>query len=252
MYMTPYAYDVINGRRGRRSRGLTPYIRIYVYISTEITHRSYSSTTAAPRPANHTYIHTYINISKEIGDYALAFTRYCFTPRPMCTNQSSSIAPPHPHCPHYCTTMHDYCAIYDPPPTPLLYAIHHTILVMAISCESQITHRSYSSTTSALRPLAAAASAYMYIYIYTQIHIHIQTYIHINITEEINYAPIVLVDHRRAAPLSRRCPSIYLSIYTYIYTYIHTYTYIYTYIHTHICIQYKYISISIYMHTQRS
>jgi len=30
---------------------------------------------------------------------------------------------------------HDYCAIYDPrPPTSLLCAIHHTILVMALSC----------------------------------------------------------------------------------------------------------------------
>jgi len=34
------------------------------------------------------------------------FTRYCFTPKLMCTNQSSVITPPpHPHCPHYCTTI---------------------------------------------------------------------------------------------------------------------------------------------------
>jgi len=33
--------------------------------------------------------------------------------------------------------LHDYCAIYDTPPTPLVYAIHHTILVMAISCKGQ-------------------------------------------------------------------------------------------------------------------
>jgi len=35
--------------------------------------------------------------------------------------------------------LHDYCAIYDPSPTPLLYAIHHTILVMTISCKGQDT-----------------------------------------------------------------------------------------------------------------
>jgi len=29
--------------------------------------------------------------------------------------------------------LHYYCAIYDPLPTPLLYAIHHAVLVMAIS-----------------------------------------------------------------------------------------------------------------------
>ena len=33
--------------------------------------------------------------------------------------------------------LHVYCAIYDALPTPLLYAIHHTILIMAISCKGQ-------------------------------------------------------------------------------------------------------------------
>jgi len=30
-----------------------------------------------------------------------------------------------------------YCALYNAPPTALLYAIHHTILLMAISCKGQ-------------------------------------------------------------------------------------------------------------------
>ena len=30
--------------------------------------------------------------------------------------------------------LHDYCAIYHPPPTLLVYTIPHTTLVMAISC----------------------------------------------------------------------------------------------------------------------
>ena len=33
--------------------------------------------------------------------------------------------------------LHVYCARNDAPPTPLLYAIHYTILVMAISCKGQ-------------------------------------------------------------------------------------------------------------------
>jgi len=35
--------------------------------------------------------------------------------------------------------LHDHCAMYAPPPhrPPLLYAIHHTILVMTISCKGQ-------------------------------------------------------------------------------------------------------------------
>jgi len=31
--------------------------------------------------------------------------------------------------------LHVYCAIYPPPPTYLLYAIHRTILGMEISCK---------------------------------------------------------------------------------------------------------------------
>ena len=37
--------------------------------------------------------------------------------------------------------LHDHCAIYAPPPTPLLYGIHRTILAMAISCEDQVRAR---------------------------------------------------------------------------------------------------------------
>jgi len=37
--------------------------------------------------------------------------------------------------------LHVYCAIYDASPTPLLYVIHHTLLVMAISCKGQVQDR---------------------------------------------------------------------------------------------------------------
>jgi len=49
------------------------------------------------------------------------------------------IAPP-PTCNAYrvAILLHDYCAIYPPPPTPLVYAVHHRILVMAISCKGQV------------------------------------------------------------------------------------------------------------------
>ena len=33
--------------------------------------------------------------------------------------------------------LHDYWAVYDPPPTFCLYAIHYTILVITISCKRQ-------------------------------------------------------------------------------------------------------------------
>jgi len=37
--------------------------------------------------------------------------------------------------------LHDYCAIYAPPQTPRLYAIHHMILVGAISYKGQVMYR---------------------------------------------------------------------------------------------------------------
>ena len=55
----------------------------------------------------------------------------------------------------YIILLHDYCAIYDPLPTPLLHAIDHTILVMAISCNGQRPHRSvYPSTQQPAWPTA--------------------------------------------------------------------------------------------------
>jgi len=54
-------------------------------------------------------------------------------PPPTCTARTNAIL------------LHVYCARYDAPPTPPLYAIHYTILVMAISCKGQvITQRFFS------------------------------------------------------------------------------------------------------------
>jgi len=41
---------------------------------------------------------------------------------------------------------HDYCTIYDPHPTALVYAIHHATLAVAISCKGQITSPSRTQT----------------------------------------------------------------------------------------------------------
>ena len=37
--------------------------------------------------------------------------------------------------------LHVHCALYDAPPIPLVYAIHHTILGLAMSCKGQLTAR---------------------------------------------------------------------------------------------------------------
>jgi len=67
-----------------------------------------------------------------------ACTRYSFTSRLLCTNQPSV----HPSCPpalptlvqYYCTTIGQYMTLL---PTSRVYAIHHTILVITISCKGQ-------------------------------------------------------------------------------------------------------------------
>ena len=48
-----------------------------------------------------------------------------FLPLPICIAHTIAIR------------LHDDCAIHDPPPTPLLNAMHHTQLVSAISCKGQ-------------------------------------------------------------------------------------------------------------------
>jgi len=66
----------------------------------------------------------------------LASTRYCFTSKLYCGSPSAFCCPPPPAKPtllqYACTTIAQYT---PPPPTPPLYAIHHTMLVMAISCK---------------------------------------------------------------------------------------------------------------------
>ena len=57
----------------------------------------------------------------------------------VCTNQSSSHASGPPCIAHsVAILLHDYCAIYNPPATPVLYVVHQTILLIKISCQSEL------------------------------------------------------------------------------------------------------------------
>jgi len=62
--------------------------------------------------------------------------------------------------------LHAYCAIYAPPSTLPFYAIHHRLLVMAISCKGQ--------PEMAQPPTSAP---YIYIHMYAYIHTYVRTYI---------------------------------------------------------------------------
>jgi len=84
------------------------------------------------------HIYTYLPIPHQIGFYKIFvyFKAFVderiipFLPLPTCSPPTTAIL------------LHVYCAIYDAPPTPLWYAIHHTILVMAISCKGQTPEHS--------------------------------------------------------------------------------------------------------------
>jgi len=91
-----------------------------------------------------------INHSKlvfAISCKGLAFTRYYFTSRLLCTNQLSFHSPRPPTFPtlvqYYCTTIGQYTTPPPPPPPPIsrLYAMHRTTLVITISCEGQVRRR---------------------------------------------------------------------------------------------------------------
>ena len=67
----------------------------------------------------------------------LAFTRYSITLNLSCTSRSSVYCSLHLYCSHYCNAIVWLMRNIRPPPDSLVYAIHHTILAVAISCEGQ-------------------------------------------------------------------------------------------------------------------
>ena len=64
-----------------------------------------------------------------------------------------SCMPPPPTCKAYpiALLLRDHCAIYARLPTPPCHAIHHTILVMAISCKGQVKGSGLGFTRAAAK-----------------------------------------------------------------------------------------------------
>ena len=103
----------------------SPLKRRVIQPCRKLDHRGVSPTYTEPQ-------------SDTAGGRGLAFTRYCFTSKLYCGSPSSFYCPPQPAKPtlpqHFCTPIARYTT---PRPTPPLYAIHHTLLVMAIWCKGQ-------------------------------------------------------------------------------------------------------------------
>jgi len=94
------------------------YIYVYIYIYICRTRR------ARPRRRQGCVSLAPPDISKRACFFVqnvhgfLASTRYCFTSRLMCTNQSWFIPPPTRIAHTVALLLHDHCAIYDPLPRP--------------------------------------------------------------------------------------------------------------------------------------
>jgi len=107
----------------------------------------------------------------------LAYTRYSLTSRLVCTHQLSFPSPRPPALPtlvqYYCTIRGQYTI---PLPTSCLYAIHHTILVITISCKGHaaplsVSFSSYGSPSLSLFPVLS---------LHTHPHTHAHTNAHAN------------------------------------------------------------------------
>jgi len=93
----------------------------------------------------------------------LAFTRYSFTSRLLCTNLTS-LDPIRPSAlatllQYYCTTIGQYSTPSRP---TLLYAIHHARLIRTISCKGQAAARNARAAASSAKAGGVVWPASMY------------------------------------------------------------------------------------------
>jgi len=78
-------------------------------------------------------------LTQEEGGWPFSLYTILFDFKALSAESIILLLPP-PTCKAYTIALllHDHCAIYARPPTPPLYGIHHTILVMAMSCKGQV------------------------------------------------------------------------------------------------------------------
>jgi len=122
----------------RTHRNIYVYVYTYIdtYIHTNNTPIHSMDISTRDRPVQCQGVRpVYAGSESELSLYKMLF----YFLKLYCGSQSSFYCPP-PQCKTYPVAMplHGYCAIYAPPPPPPVYAIHHTILVMAISCKGQV------------------------------------------------------------------------------------------------------------------
>ena len=121
------------------------YIHIYIYIG--LTQRGIEGEELGRRR----YREVLLRVVVGADPHAAALTRLSlykilFHLKAVLWSISSFYCYP-PACNAYniAILLHAHCTIYVPPPILPLYAIHHTILMMAISCKGQYSAQSARS-----------------------------------------------------------------------------------------------------------
>jgi len=74
----------------------------------------------------------------------------------LCSNETNLVSFLPPICIAHTVAvlLHDFRAVYDPPSTSLVCAIHHTILVITVSCKGQLVkYRDHSTTEWCAEPV---------------------------------------------------------------------------------------------------
>jgi len=128
-----------------------------------------------------------------------------FTSRMLCKNQPSFHSPSPSALPtllqYYCTAIAQYTT---PPPTTLLYAIHHTQLVLAISCKGQIPtlHIEYAERRRKYGILFTCRLFCEYINL---------EYVRVNLGAQVRLQTHALLLH----PDKNASPQVYIYIYRY-------------------------------------
>jgi len=121
--------------------------------------------------------------------------------------------------------LHDYWAVYEPPPTSLLYALHHIILVITISCKGQTFPPWWNIYHERSERWVARTSLYVYIYAYICLFIYLYLYVCMYVYP--------LDEGGRPGPWSLR--DIRICIYVYMYVYIYIYVNVCIYIYMCVC-----------------
>ena len=140
------------------------YICIYTYLYIYIYVSMYIYITFRPGSLENLKEQTWAGIwplqdIRSLQRFCERANHHCIAP-PTCTAHTVAIV------------LHDYCARYAPPSTLPLYALHHTILVIAILCQGQAGMCNPALSVTVSLSIDLNLCIYLSLSMYTHTHTH--------------------------------------------------------------------------------